>query len=490
MSDITTKSQYWTRQAEAVRLPNDLLGGTPAMRKAGQAYLRKGSAEHQEDYELRLNSTILTDAYKRTLNFMTGQVFQKDIILEDATEDIKAIAENIDSAGNNISVFSAGVFKFGVHAGVSFILVDFSKVTTRVNEQGKPEFLDEATEEWLPRTEAVAKERGWRPYWVHVKAQDVIDIKTEVVAGTEVITHFRYYEPREVQDGEWSTEIKTDRVRVLKPGTWAVWEKAEGEKGEWSMVDSGTMPFDEVPVAVFMPGEPQGDKTAIPALQGLAYLCETHWQATSGHRHLMDWVRRPAFFGKMLGIHGESVAFGPNRLVQSHDPSADLKSVGVDVGSVQASQSDLEKLEAEMSMYGLRLLMPNTGNVTATQHALESAESSSALKLWAKAFKDCLERAFEFTAQWQNLGREKRAGVVISDDFIKMFDTGMASIIVQAVSASILPKEMAFDALRTILPVRDDIDWQEAKAMMEDDNRAGTGGAGNARELANKLLFG
>lgn len=461
------------------------------MRAAGMRYLRKGEAEAQADYELRLHSTTLTDSYTRTLNFLTGQVFSKDVTLEDETSEVAALKDNIDNKGNNLSVFSAKAFRSGLHAGCSFILVDFSKVTTRKTDVGI-EYFDEVSGSWKPRTLAAAQENGWRPYWVLIEAGSVIDVWTDIVNGVQIMTQFRYFEPSIEQSGPWQRKAKTQRIRVLRPGSWEVWEEQEGRdrKKSWVMVDSGTTDLDVIPVAAFTPGEPKSEYTALPALQGLADLCETHWQASSGHRHLMDWVRRPAFFGKMLGIgDGSPVAFGPNRLIESNSPDADLKSVGVDSASVEASQGDLQRIESAMALYGLRLLMPRSGNTTATQHTLESAESDSALKRWAKAFKDTMERCFEFTAMWLSVDLPNAAGAKLNDDFVKIFDADQTRVILEAVAAGLMPKEMAYEALRSILPVRDDLDWQEAKAMIEDDSRmATTGQPASAAAIASGLL--
>lgn len=491
-SKITERSAEWKDQQAALLLPDTLLGGTTAMRAAGTRYLRKGEAEAQADYELRLHSTTLTDSYPRTLNFLTGQVFSKDVTLEDESSAIKELKDNIDNKGNNLSVFSAKTFRSGLHAGVSFILVDFSKVKTREAENGQREYLaDEATDTWMPRTLEAAQKNGWRPYWVLIEAGSVIDVWTQVINGVQVMTQFRYFEPAVVEDGPWQRKAKTQRIRVLRPGSWEVWEETESEvdrKKTWIKRESGTTNLDVIPVAAFIPGEPKSEYTALPALQGLADLCETHWQASSGHRHLMDWVRRPAFFGKMLGMgDGAPVAFGPNRLIESNSPDADLKSVGVDVGSVEASQGDLQRIESAMALYGLRLLMPRSGNTTATQHTLESAESDSALKRWAKAFKDTLERAFEFTAMWLSVDLPDAAGAKLNDEFVRIFDADQTRVILEAVAAGIIPKEMAYDALKSTLPVRDDLDWAEAKAMIEDDSRM-AGAAVDARSIATGLL--
>lgn len=488
-SKIAERAPEWAEVQTALLLPDTLLGGTTAMRAAGTRYLRKGEAEAQADYELRLHSTTLTDSYPRTLNFLTGQVFSKDVTLEDETAEIQALTDNIDNKGNNLSVFGAKAFRAGLHAGESFILVDFSKVKTMETEDGRM-YFDEQAMAWKPRTLAAAQENGWRPYWVLIEAKSVIDVWTDIVNGVSVISQFRYYEPKVEEETPWTRKAKTERIRVLRPGSWEVWEQVEGtdKKKTWIMVDSGTTGLDVIPVAAFIPGEPKSEYTALPALQGLADLCETHWQASSGHRHLMDWVRRPAFFGKMLGMgDGAPVAFGPNRLIESNSPEADLKSVGVDVGSVEASQGDLQRIESAMALYGLRLLMPRSGNTTATQHTLESAESDSALKRWAKAFKDTLERAFEFTAMWLSVDLPEAAGAKLNDEFVRIFDADQTRVILEAVAAGIIPKEMAYDALKATLPVRDDLDWVEAKAMMEDDSRM-AGASVDARSIATGLL--
>lgn len=333
---------------------------------------------------------------------------------------------------------------------------------------------------------------GWRPYWVLIEAGSVIDIWTDTINGVSVMTQFRYFEPKVTDETPWTRTVKQDRIRVLRPGSWEVWEATEGadRKKNWVMTESGTTDLDVTPVAAFIPGERKSEYTALPALQGLVDLCETHWQASSGHRHLMDWVRRPAFFGKMLGMgDGTPVKFGPNTLIESNSPDADLKSVGVDAASVTASKDDLARIESAMALYGLRLLMPRSGNTTATQHTLESAESDSALKRWAKAFKDTLERCFEFTAMWLSVDLPDAAGAKLNDDFVKIFDADQTRVILEAVAAGLMPKEMAYEALRSILPVRDDLDWKEARTMIEDDSRMmGTGQPASAAAIAAGLF--
>jgi alpha-D-ribose 1-methylphosphonate 5-triphosphate diphosphatase PhnM len=90
---------------------------------------------------------------------------------------------------------------------------------------------------------------------------------------------------------------------------------------------------------------------------------------------------------------------------------------------------------------------------------------------------------------WLSVDLPDAAGAKLNDEFVKVFDADQTRVILEAVAAGIIPKEMAYDALKSTLPVRDDLDWQEARAMMEDDSRmAGAGQPASAASIAAGLL--
>ena len=124
---IDTKGAAWSEHSTLYALPKALLGGTAAMRQAGQLYLSKGSAEPQGDYDYRLANTFLTDSYKRTLNYLTGQVMKKAPVLDQAASaDVVAWSEDVDRKGNNLAVFAQKAFRAGLDAGVVFMAFDHS----------------------------------------------------------------------------------------------------------------------------------------------------------------------------------------------------------------------------------------------------------------------------------------------------------------------------------------------------------------------------
>jgi hypothetical protein len=186
---------------------------------------------------------------------------------------------------------------------------------------------------------------------------------------------------------------------------------------------------------------------------------------------MMDWLRRPILFGKAMSHEdGFTLPAAPGMGLHASDPNADLKPVNVvPPESVAVSAADLKELETAMGLYGLRLMTPKTGQVTAFQVRREALESDSVLTRWALAFQDALEQALVYVGMW--LGQEPPS-VSINTEFDVMLDDIEASTLMAAVQAGILPKQLAYDELKRRGLVRSDMDWQEAQAMMEQDNRA------------------
>lgn len=468
---IDTKGAAWSEHSTLYALPKALLGGTAAMRQAGQLYLSKGSAEPQGDYDYRLANTFLTDSYKRTLNYLTGQVFKKAPVLDEKkSAEIEAWSEDVDRKGNNLAVFAQKAFRAGLDAGVVFIYSDYSSVKTVDTESG-PMFED-ADGTLKPRTLAAAKAMGWGPYWVEVRADQVIDAWFDTVDGKPTLIHFRYLESVEEQKDEWTREI-VEQVRVLSRGSWEVYRKKTGADGKqsWDLHDKGTTTMPDIPLSAFIPGEPLSEFAAQPALMGLAELCLQHWQGSSGHRSMVDWLRRPMILGKCLSSDEKyELPASPGNGLHSSDPAADIKAVNiVPPEAVTISAADLQALETKMGLYGLQLMMPRSGNVTASQIRRESAESDSALQRWAGAFQDCLENALRYTALW--LSETDGPAITVNTDFDDMLDDVESNVLMLASDKGILSKQIVFETLKRRGLISTDQEWEEMKAQVENDQR-------------------
>lgn len=474
---------------------NDLLAGTVGMRGAGERYIPKRSGENDKKWRSRVDDAVLHNAYARTVGYLTGQVFSKDVVLDAAGETLPepyaAMFEDVDLQGNSLSVWSARFFADAVNSKANLVLVEFPQVETRTNEAGRLEYLDAATGEYVPKTAEADMANGWRPYFVSIPTACVLGWRIETINGRQTLTQFRFKERVLEERGEFDVEDEyCEQVRVLYRGRYEIWRKVEtgAVNGEetWAVWKEGTVSMPEIPLATFFPTGNETGLVTLPALEGLAHLNRRHWQATAEHNELMRWVRAPGMFGSGFNESDMgSLNWGPGILTVSTAPDSKMMSLGVDAASVTASRQELKDIEEAMALYGLQLLMPKTGDVTATEKALGASESDSTLKRWALGLKDCLEQAFTFAGQW--VGAEELApSVSVNTEYHMLTGVDPATILL-ATKEGVIPKEMAFNEMkrRGLLP--DDADWQDAEAMFEAQNRQGAA-VTPARQIASSIL--
>lgn len=462
------------------KLVQDLLGGTKAMQAAAEAYIPKRKGEPDGKYQARVDGAVLLNAYKRTVAYLSGQVFSKEVGLSGPGEGdnanvgqvFESMGLDADLQGNNLTVWAGHFFRDAVNRGLGLLIVDYPMVRTR-RVSGVLEYEAEPGV-WLAKTAAVDKAAGWRPYFVHVSLADILGYRFERINGKRVLTQLRFMERVTEKSGTWDTDDETvDQVRVLTPGRWETWREIKNETGktEWALYDGGETSIGVVPAAWFMTGEPNGELCALPALEDLAQLNRRHWRSYAEHCELMGWVRAPGMYATGVDVDTE-LPWGPGQLTKITDPNGKMAAIGVDAPSVEASRVDLKDLEERMALYGLQMLMPQqSGTVTATASALDATESDSTLQSWAKALADCMEQGFKFAAMWAGLGEEAAPGVDVNTDYHMLSGLDPQAILL-AVDKGVVPKRMAFEEFKR-RGLQTDADWQEAQAEMENDLRSG-----------------
>lgn len=469
--------QEATHRGELVQA---LLGSTPAMIEAGEMYLPQYAAESEADYQARLRGGILLGAYRRTRGYITGMIFSQAVTISDdspSRDQFQAIEYDIDLRGNNLRTWAQELFEAGVDDGMVAVLVDFPRIKTRTLD-GRLEYFDASSQTWRPKTAATDEAMGWRPYFTMIRQSQILGYRHQYENGRQVLTQIRILESVIDQQGDTDADDKEiEQVRLLEPGRWQVWRKSRDGSGKETifLYDEGATSLNVIPVAFYATGERIG-LGAAPGLEDLAMLNKRHWQATCDQHALMSYVRRPPWFGKVL-VHGDDqVDFGPGRLVHSSDPQADLRSVGIDVGSVEAGRGELKDIEERMSLYGLMMLTPTlraSGGKTATQAQQESSESTSQIKDWAKALQDCLNNCFRFASLWLGIEDGQEPSVDVNQEFQPGLGLDPATLIL-AYEKGILPRQVVFDELKRRGMLSDVLDWQEVQGMIDSEMVAPT----------------
>jgi len=423
-----------------VKLLNTLMEGTLAMKAAGEEYLPKEPEESEKNYQCRLERTYLLNVYRRTVMYLSGQVFSRPMILQDDNvEEVFELAENIDRQNNNMDVFCKKVFEQALVDGISFILVDYPPAPTDLNKETE-------------------KKLGVRPYWVHIPIGSLIGWKTEERDGSTILTQIRIKETIEKPKGKYGIEM-VSRIRVINIGSYEIYEDSSGGKeATWKLIESGPTTFiGEIPLAVFMPGDFITTMTARPPLEDLGYLNLAHWQSLSDQTNILHYARVPLLFGKLLADDPTKIAIGPNRMIHSNREESSLNYVEHSGAAIGSGRESLDDIESRMALYGLQLLIPKTGRVTATEKALSSGESDCTLKTWTLMFKDTIEQCLVFTYKWMKL--EDPGSVNLNTEY-RLLQTADADVLIKAKVAGILPRRTILKEflLRGIIANDSDLD--------------------------------
>lgn len=393
---LSAEMAYW--QADSLP-PRSLMGGTQQMRIEGETFLPKSPLESQVAYDARKSTSTLLNAFRKTVSFLSGQVFQSDIIFSEQVEkDYKFLIKNTDTLGNDIHVFSKRVFAEGLAFGASHILIDMPVAAQSIYSVEGAEIA------------------GVRPYFKFINPMDVLGYITSPDGFLEQV---RLKETILVRDGIYSVK-KINRVRVLRPGSWVIFTQDE-KSNKYVMSDSGTFSVDLIPMVSFLPGQEFSPVSGRTPLMDLADLNLKHWRSASHQDNILRVARSPLIFGKKIDL--DELPDGLSSLITSDDMDADLKFIEHSGKAIAAGRTDLKDTENAMSLYGLQQLVSRAaGAMTATEKILASAEAHSSIKTWAIEAEAVLIKAFTIAGMFIDIPFPDD-GLRLDKDYLK--DTPM-----------------------------------------------------------------
>lgn len=405
----TNKSNKFSTVANQWAMADSLYGGTTTMREAGQRYLPRNPKESEADYATRLNRTTLYNVYKRAIQHAVARAFSNDITVEGYPTELGLIfTQDVDAQNRDLTQFAKALFSDAMNRGVSYMLVDFPR---RIEQ---------------PANLAESIALGDRPYWIMIPAQNVQAAHSELQNGSERLTHFRFLEYVLEVSPDGLSETTVEQAKVFAqptpndPVTFTVYRKQAS--GDWYVFDSGEIDgVPQIPVVCAYTNR-TGFYIGTPPLQDLAETNIAHWQSSSEQRNILHVARVP-----FLHIKGLQQRTDPHtgatkeqeisiHSVLTTNTEGDAKWVETTGTALTAGAADLADLEQKMESLGLMLTAPKSGNSTATENAINAAESNSLLKDYALSLGDALEQAMYLTGFFLGLG-EVTGRVVIDTSF-------------------------------------------------------------------------
>ena len=370
-----------------------VLDGTAALREAGQMYLPQHDKESDNAYQERLHRCTLFNMTKMTLDAWVGRPFSEPIeFKDDVPAEIADLSENIDTLGSNLQVFARNWFREGMAKAYSHVLVDMPRLAER--EDGRPRSLEDDRVD------------GVRPYWVHIKPEQLFFAESKVVAGEELLQEIRYVEYTTQRDGFALVSapqikrlyVESDIVQV------EVWQevKSKSKKKAWRIVESWPMEIDRIPLVTFYSDRDCFMLGKSP-LEDLADLNIAHWQSTSDQRAILTVARFPILACSGGTDETNKLVVGPNKWLYTPDAAGRFYYVEHSGKAISAGDADLAELARQMGEYGSEWLKKRPNRETATARTLDSAEATSALQDATLRFQDALETLMQLTAYWLNL---------------------------------------------------------------------------------------
>lgn len=443
-AEVNARSAAVTAMQPVWEVIESLLGGTPAMRAKGETFLPKQPREEADDYAYRIKVSTLFPAYRRTVSVMAGKPFSKELTLSadtpveiagkaeaDGQAAIEGWADDIDREGVNLHTFAAEMFAESFY-GLCGILVDTPKPIT--------------TDGRAP-TKAEQDKAGVRPYFVRVKHGQILGWKIDDSSGSRRLVQLRLAETKTVEDGRFGEKVR-ERVRVLEPGIWEVWEKQDTKgtdgKDVWLMVDSGKTDADYIR---FVPiyGRRESFMCGAAPLADLAYLNVKHWQSQSDQDESTRYSRKRLLVA--IGIDPEKPIVASSSYALELPPGADMKVVQGSAESVTVGRAELAALEDQMIQAGAELLVKKPGARTATESANDQEGNLCDLQRMVEGYEDSLDAALAMMADCAKL--PAGGSVNLFKDFgAATLSDASAQMIVGMWQAGLISRETAINELK------------------------------------------
>ncbi len=434
--------------AEHWAIVDALLGGTSAMRKAGERYLPRWPNEDAAAYKARLSTATLYPALRRTLNVMAGKPLSKQLIIgDDVPEEVKALLDDVDARGNSLHVFAGEAMYEVLAKGVCGVLAD-----SPPNTAGP--------------TLAQQVQAGIRPHLALYKADSILGWKSSIEGGKHTLTQLRLAEFTEVDDGDYGTTTVA-RVRVLTPGAWELWE--DDGKGEYTLIEQGATGLSVIPF-VTLYGVRTGFMQGQSPLLDLAHMNVKHWQSQSDQDTILHVARVPLLVAS-TDDEDFKLVVGASSAVRLPLGSS-LQYVEHSGAAIAAGVQAIEALEKQMIQTGAELLVQQPGQRSATEANNEAEGNKSELLRIVEQFEDAMDQCLQLLADWIRQGMEGGHISLFKDFTAATLSDASAQLVIAIQQGGLISKHTALREMQRRGIVSPDVEPDEELAQVETEGPA------------------
>jgi hypothetical protein len=332
------------------------------LRGSEATYLPQETKEPDRAYRNRLARATYVPSFRKAIEAMSGILSQ--FTLSDLPASLEQQLDDIDQLGNNLTAFMAMADSLAMRDGGCAVMVEMPQQVAVESEADRLAF-------------------GRQPYLVLLERRNILNWKTEYIAGQEQLVQATLLEWREVEAGSFGFTVEPF-FRVLTPGAFQVYalNKQLGATTKLQLVEEGFTSLTEVPLVWYSP-QPQRWGHGLPPFRELALLTLQHYRSRSDLNELLHRcalpvpVRRGALL--MDGQTPPPLVIGPNSVVDV-PVDGDFRFAEPSGSSLQQQQEHLRHIEQLINNETLAF-MSGQEAVTATQARLQAGQVQSGLTL-------------------------------------------------------------------------------------------------------------
>lgn len=438
----------------------DLMIGTEAIRAGGTLYLPQHPQESNARYEKRRVIAAVFNGFKRTVLASVGVLTAEEPTLgKDMPQQLVEMWENVDMAGTHGAVFTSQLALAGMVDGLAGIITEYPRANDPRIDRSKASLAATiALETGDPLSEADEKALGLRPYFLLIKADQVLLQLYETVNGRRTLVLLILREHATVRKGKFGIQsVVRYRVYQLIAGK-VMYERWTDKDGKPERDEGPTLMrnLNGIPWSPFITGTEISPGEYVPPLMDLADLNITHHNINTGILSLEDLafvptpvrIGAPATKGPDGTLSYPPLVLGPSNTIEvpaTQGVSTPVYWLSPAIDVLDPGMRSLEKTEAHMGAMGATFLTPQKTQETATAKRMDGRAEQATISTVSRAAKDCLESAFGFAGQYI---KQKAGSVTLADDFL---GEGLDTAFVQAALNAYIEDAITLEEFRHVL---------------------------------------
>ena len=440
--------QYWQQAIwwEPIRA---CLEGTAYLRTNAARYLPQNPMELDDSWRGRVSRSVYTPLVNRVIRTAVGLIMRKPIRLDGDDFWTDEFSKDVDRQGTGLDEFVRNQLFLSIAYGHSSWLVDFPE------GKGIRTLLDQ-------------QQAQLRPYFVPVDPWSVIGWRQDPRKDLGALQQVRIKEVVSIPKGRFGNEFK-QRVRVMEPDHWEVWERQDDGPVTWIKIEEGPIELDQVPMVTTYSGK-VGTLFSKPPMAELAHLNLAYAQRHSDLIQALHIAAQPLLILKGFDDQADPVGLSVNNALLL-PPEGDAKYVEPASSAFDAQRAELEALADAIKSLGLAVLREDKNGVESGKaKALDRLDSNSMLAVLSKDLEQTLQQAFNLAGQY--MGMEPPTVVIDRDFDVEPIDGQTMTAINTLYQGGLLDQETALRILERGELFDDSIVVEEILAASELEQQA------------------